>query len=136
MKYGTLTNNTLTPAPRRITLDGWQILNPTPEQLAAAGYKPVVYTDTPEAPEGYYAESYWTETAEAIVQAWRLEELPPEEPEAPVWDVWQGRHFVIGDRCRVDERTFRAYVEHDAAWNKRPITGANWTEYWEEVFYD
>lgn len=133
MKYGTLTNDNLSPAPLRIVLDGWQILNPTPEQLAAAGYKPVVYTDTPVAPEGYYAEAYWTEKEEAIVQAWRLEELPPEEPEDIVWDVWQGRHITAGTVCRVDERRFHATVDHDAAWNKRPLTGANWEDYWEEI---
>lgn len=133
MKFAKLINGIVEYAPRKLVFEEVTVYNPSPEQLAAAGYKPVEFTDPPEEPEGYYAEAYWTETDEAIVQTWSLEELPPEEPEAPVWDVWQGRHFVTGDRCRVDDRTFRAYVEHDAAWNKRPITGANWTEYWEEV---
>lgn len=133
MKYGTLTNNTLTPAPLRIVLDGWQILNPTDEQYSAAGYLPVRYTAAPVAPEGYYADPHWEEQNGEIVQAWRLEELPPEEPEDIVWDVWQGRHITAGTVCRVDDRRFEATVDHDAAWNKRPLTGANWEEYWEEI---
>ncbi len=133
MRYAKFINGNIQYAPRKLVFEDVTVYNPAPEQLAAAGYKPVRFTAPPEEPEGYYAEAYWTETAEAITQEWRLVELPPEEPEAPVWDVWQGRHFVIGDRCRVDDRTFRAYVEHDAAWNKRPITGANWEDYWVEV---
>lgn len=131
--YAILENGVLCPAPRKLEGEDVVIYNPTPEQLTAAGYKPVTYTDPPEEPEGYYAEAYWTETEEAIVQAWRLAELPPEEPEDIIWDVWQGRHFYVDDVCRVDDRRFRACVEHDAAWNKRPLTGANWTDYWEEI---
>lgn len=129
MKYGTLTNGNLTPAPRRITLDGWQILNPTDVQYEAAGYKPVVYTDTPEAPEGYYAEAYWTETEEAIVQTWRLEELPPEEPEAPVWDISQGEYIPEGFLLTRDGVTYECIVGHYAAWSKQPPHA----EYWKEV---
>lgn len=131
--YAKLIDNIFIPAPRKLKYPDAVVYNPTPEQLAAAGFKPVTYTDPPEEPEGYYAEAYWTETEEAIVQAWRLAELPPEEPEDIIWDVWQGRHFYVDDVCRVDDRRFRACVEHDAAWNKRPLTGANWTDYWEEI---
>lgn len=131
--YAILEEGVFRPAPRKLKTEEATIYNPTPEQLSAAGYKPVTYTDPPEEPEGYYAEAYWTETEEAIVQAWRLEELPPEEPEDIVWDVWQGRHITAGTVCRVDERRFQATVDHDAAWNKRPLTGANWEDYWEEI---
>ena len=131
--YGTLINGNLTLAPRRITLDGWTVINPSDEQYAAAGYLPVTYTDAPVAPEGFYPVSAWEEQEGAIVQAWRLEELTPEEPEDIVWDVWQGRHITAGTVCRVGERRFTATVDHDAAWNKRPLTGANWEEYWEEI---
>lgn len=124
--YGTLTNGNLSPAPLRIILDGWQILNPTPEQLAAAGYKPVVYTDTPVAPDGYYAEAYWTETEEAIVQVWRLEELPPEPAHIPAWDISQAEYFNVGDLVTRDGVTYRCISGHYAAWSKQPPNESYW----------
>lgn len=76
MKYATLTNNTLTPAPRRVTLDGCVVFNPTDEQYEAAGYMPVIYTPAPEAPEGYYAEPHWEEQDGEIVEVWAFEPNP------------------------------------------------------------
>lgn len=43
------------------------------------GYKKIVYTEPPEAPEGYYPEPKWTETDTQIVQEWEFIPLPPEE---------------------------------------------------------
>lgn len=82
MKYGTLINGDLILAPRRLTIDGCVVFNPTDAQYEAAGYLPVIYTDAPEAPEGYYAEPHWEEQSGEIVQVWHMEELPPEEPSA------------------------------------------------------
>jgi hypothetical protein len=129
MKYGTFTNGNLIPAPRRIILDGWQIFNPTDEQLTAAGYKPVVYTDSPEAPEGYYAEAYWTETEEAITQEWRLVEAEPEPLPTPAWDISQGEYIPEGFLLTRDGVTYECLVGHYAAWNKQPPND----EYWRTI---
>ncbi len=91
MKYGTLTNGSLLPAPRKLEGEDVVIYNPTSEQLSAAGYKPVVYTDTPEAPEGYYAEPHWEEQDGEIVEVWEFMPNPePVEETTPAWDVEQG----------------------------------------------
>lgn len=78
MKYGTTKNGNLILAPRKLEGEDVVIYNPTPEQLSAAGYKPVVYTDTPEAPEGYYAEAYWEEQDGEIIEVWAF--VPNPEP--------------------------------------------------------
>lgn len=39
-----------------------------------SGYKPAVYTEAPEAPEGYHAAFYWRETADSFVQTWEIVE--------------------------------------------------------------
>lgn len=77
--YGKLQNGIMTPAPRKIYLDDWVILNPTPEQYLEAGYLKVVYTEPPEIPEGFEAIPEWEEQDGQIVQVWRLEEIQNEE---------------------------------------------------------
>lgn len=86
MMYGKIINNTLSIAPRSVTI-GQTHYNPAPlSWLAENGYKPVRYTDEPEQ-EGYYAVPSWTETDDEIVQEWNLvqvsesDEATPEEIE-------------------------------------------------------
>lgn len=59
----------------------------TPEEYLAAGYKPVEYTEPPEAPEGYYYESGWEEQTDAVVQTWTLIPLPDDIDEAEAYDI-------------------------------------------------
>lgn len=80
MKYAKLINDNLSIAPRRLTIDGCVVFNPTDEQYEAAGYLPVRYTDAPVAPEGYYPVSGWEEQDGEIVQVWHFEPNP--EPTA------------------------------------------------------
>lgn len=81
--YGKLINGSLTIAPRRMTIDGCVVFNPTDEQYEAAGYLPVIYTPAPEAPEGYYAEPHWEEQDGEIVEVWEFAPNPePTEDEA------------------------------------------------------
>ena len=80
--YGKLINGALRIAPRRLTIGGCVVFNPTPAQYEAEGYLPVRQTEQPEAPEGFEAVSSWEEQAGEIVQVWHFEELPPEEPSA------------------------------------------------------
>lgn len=78
--YGKLINNNIAIAPRRLTIDGCVVFNPTDEQYEAAGYLPVIYTPAPEAPEGYYAEPHWEEQDGEIVEVWAF--VPSPEPTA------------------------------------------------------
>ena len=128
MKYGTLTNDNLSPAPLRIVLDGWQILNPTDEQYEAAGYLPVRYTDAPVAPEGYYPVSGWEEHDGEIVQVWHFEAIPPEAEPTRAWDITQGEYIGVGDLVSHGGVIYRCISGHYAAWSKQPPN----EDYWEE----
>lgn len=88
--YGKLINNNLTIAPRRITIDGCVVFNPTGEQYEAAGYLPVCYTDPPEVLEGYYPVSGWEEQSGEIVQVWRFEPIPDEPTAEEILDIITG----------------------------------------------
>ena len=80
--YAKLTDNVFTPAPRRVVIGSEQVFNPTDAQLEALGYKPVVFTEPPEAPEGFYAESDWAEAENAVTLTWALKAIPAEgEPD-------------------------------------------------------
>lgn len=70
--HAKLSNGFLHSAPKTIVLDGKSINNPLPEELEQIGYKPVLYTDMPEATEGKHWESGWTEEENAIRQVWTL----------------------------------------------------------------
>ena len=76
MKYAKLINDNLSIAPRRLTIDGCVVFNPTDAQYEAAGYLPVLYTDAPVAPDGYYPVSGWDEQGGEIVQVWHFEPSP------------------------------------------------------------
>lgn len=88
--YGKLINNNLTLAPRRLTINGCAVFNPTGEQYEAAGYLPVIYTPAPEAPEGYYADAHWEEQDGEIVQVWRFEPIPDEPTAEEILDIITG----------------------------------------------
>lgn len=86
------------------------------------------------SPEGVYEEAI--DPAE-LGRAYTEGDIMPDEeqpaPTYPAWDIWNGRHITAGECCSVEGRLFSALQDHEAAWNKRPLTGALWTEYWEEV---
>ena len=63
---------------RYIKHDGMVYANPTDEQLTAAGYKPLITEEPPEAREGYYSVDTYTETDTAIVQTWTEYEVSEE----------------------------------------------------------
>lgn len=80
--YARLINGALKTAPKKIVAEKSIVYNPTAEQYFSVGYKIVRFTDSPEAPDGYYYIPGWEEQDDAIVQTWHLEELPPEEMSA------------------------------------------------------
>lgn len=72
------------------TIDGvlYVVTEPT------EGYKPFVYTEAPEAPEGCHAAFYWRETADSFVQTWEIVEDYDEpetvEDKAEAYDILMG----------------------------------------------
>lgn len=87
MYYAKLTDDELQFAPRKLNGDGVVVYNPPAEMYAAQGWKPVTFTDAPEAPEGYVYESGWEEQADAIVQTWTLVPLPDDIDDAEAFDI-------------------------------------------------
>jgi len=88
--YGKLTLGSLTIAPSKLIIVGNQVWNAPSEEYLAQGWKPVRFTDAPEAPEGYYYESGWSETEDEIVQTWTQKPLPDEVDESEAWNILFG----------------------------------------------
>ena len=87
MYYGKLIDGELQFAPRKLNGDGVVVYNPPAEMYLAAGYKPVEFTDAPEAPEGFYYESAWEENADSIVQTWTLVPLPDDISDDEAFEI-------------------------------------------------
>lgn len=85
--YGELIDGNLLIAPRKLNGDGVVVYNPPESMYRAQGWKPVEFTDAPEAPEGFYYESGWEETADSIVQTWTLVPLPDDIDDAEAFDI-------------------------------------------------
>ena len=87
MKYAKIIEGEILIAPNKLPGDGVVVYNPPAEMYLAQGWKPVQFTDAPEAPTGYYYESGWEETAESIVQTWTLVPLPDDIDEAEAYNI-------------------------------------------------
>ena len=85
--YAKLEENVLIPAPKVLPGDGVNVWNPPAEMYLAQGWKPVVFTDEPEAPSGYFCESGWEEQTDAIVQTWTLTPLPDDIDDAEAYGI-------------------------------------------------
>ncbi len=85
--YAKLIDGALQIAPKKLLGDGVIVYNPPAEMYLEQGWKPVQYTDPPEAPSGYYYESSWEEQTEAIVQTWTLTPLPDDIDGAEAYDI-------------------------------------------------
>lgn len=129
--YGKIIDGKLEVARKVVKLNEQVIFNPSEEILKELGYKPV-YIEPVNVESGYGVEPYWEEEKENIVQKWIIKPFL-RDSDVPVWDVWQGKRFEVGDECIVEGRVFRSKVSHAAAWNKRPLTGIDWEDYFEEV---
>lgn len=82
MQYAKLINNNLVLAPNPITISDRQIGNPPGEVYTEQGYKPVYYSDPPEAEPGFIAVPHWEEDVvmgdSVINQVWVIEVEPDE----------------------------------------------------------
>lgn len=85
--YGKLIDGDLRIAPKKLPGDGVVVYNPPAEMYREQGWKPVVFTDAPEAPEGYACECGWEEQTESIVQTWTLVPLPDDIDDAEAFDI-------------------------------------------------
>lgn len=79
--HAKLIDGKFVPAPRKLTIDGTLVYNPTPEQFKAQGYKPLQESKHGTAPEGMVYAPRYEDTGESIKQTWALEVIPasPEE---------------------------------------------------------
>lgn len=102
MRYGTIENNVMKPAPRAIRIGDAMVCNPTDAQYEQAGYLPVVdERPSQPAPNGYHYEAQgWTERGGVIQRVYAAIQDPPPPPrtfsklrivaalmEAKVWDT-------------------------------------------------
>ena len=85
--YAKLIDEEFVIAPKVLPGEGVNVWNPPAEMYLAQGWKPVVFTDEPEAPSGYYYESGWSEDEDEIVQTWTLTPLPDDIDEAEAYDI-------------------------------------------------
>jgi hypothetical protein len=63
--YGKLIEGNLRIAPKVLPGEGTIVYNPPAEMYLAQGWKPVEFTEAPDAPAGYHYESGWEETGDA-----------------------------------------------------------------------
>ena len=70
MRYAKLINDALTLAPSVLTLEGETVYNPTAEQYAADGWKPVTEGDPLPDKEFYTQKLTYTDTGDAITAAY------------------------------------------------------------------
>ncbi len=85
--YAKLIDDALQIAPKKLSGDGTTVYNPPAEMYAIAGYKPVRFTEPPEAPDGYHYEGGWEETEDEIIQTWHLVEDPDEVDEYEAYSI-------------------------------------------------
>lgn len=85
--YAKLINGALQSAPKKLIIDDTQVWNAPSDAYLAQGWKPVTFTDAPEAPSGYYYESAWEEDEAEIVQTWVLEKLPDDIDDAEAYQI-------------------------------------------------
>lgn len=85
--YAKLIDGALQIAPKKLPGDGTIVYNPPAERYAEAGYKPVSFTDPPEAPDGCCYESGWEEQSDAIVETWTLTPLPDDIDAAEAYNI-------------------------------------------------
>lgn len=92
--YAKLIDGALIPAPRKMNTEiggvSYTVFNPPAEMLEADGWLPVVYTDEPEAPEGYHYEATYSEESGEIVQGWELVKDPDDIPDSEALEIIMG----------------------------------------------
>jgi hypothetical protein len=74
--YAKLINGVFVAAPKKLSVHDTIVYNPPDDMYSAVGYKPVVFTEHPDEPDGYIYKSGWNDENDVIVQIWTLMPLP------------------------------------------------------------
>ena len=88
--YGKLIDGMLKEAPKKLVLGGNQVWNASEEDYRAQGWKPVRFTECPEAPDGYYYDIGWSDEEMEIVRTWTLKPIPDTPTADDVLDILLG----------------------------------------------
>lgn len=88
--YAKLINDSLRVAPKKLVVGNDQIWNAPAATYLSQGWLPVIFTEAPEAPEGYYYEPGWEEEGNTIVQTWILTKLPDDIDEYEAYNIIVG----------------------------------------------
>lgn len=156
MKYAKLDSGKLIINPGILIKDKRLILKPTAEQMAEAGYLPVVETEAPEIKDGYIRRSRWVQTDSAIEKKWTV--LPDMRPLSqsevnrrviaqqinslavddntalrmrkyyPEWA--SGESYTVGHKVQYDGKLWRTRQAHTAQIGWEPENAAS---LWEQV---
>lgn len=73
--YGKLVNNHIVYAPKKVTINGNTILNPTNDILEQSGYYEIIYTNQPDSTEYQNYISSYEQQENKIVQVWTAQEI-------------------------------------------------------------
>ena len=72
--YGRIVDVGLKVAPNKLIINDTQVWNAPSEEYLAQGWFPVIFTDTPEAPDGYHYEDAFEQDGNEIIETWHLVE--------------------------------------------------------------
>ena len=77
-KYGKLVDGNLCVMPWNTihNINGVNTVLNDPAALLALGYKQIVFTQPPEAQDGFAAVSHWAENDTSLVQVWEMAAAP------------------------------------------------------------
>lgn len=77
MRYAKLENSILTYAPKFLVISGVKVWNASESDYIEQGWYPVIRTDAPVTEDGYYAEAYYEQEGDQIVQKWEIKVAEP-----------------------------------------------------------
>ena len=78
MYYGKYIDGEFIFAPKKLVIGDVTVFNPTDEQLISVGFKSMIFTDHPTAPNGYQYVDSWEEQPDRLLQVWTMVEVPSE----------------------------------------------------------
>lgn len=75
--YAKLENGILKYAPKNLIINGAKVWNASEADHIAQGWYPIVKTEAPTTEEDYYAEAYYEQEGNQIVQKWEIKVAEP-----------------------------------------------------------
>lgn len=77
MRCAKLENGVLKYAPKCLIINGSKVWNASDADYIEHGWYPVIRTDAPVTEDGYYAEAYYEQEGDQIVQKWEIKVAEP-----------------------------------------------------------